>query len=94
MPWTDQPTEVADATLIGSFMIETHKSDMTATVEVYKKQMGDQPFCWYVTIGTLFGSKTIKCKFAHIILEILCLIGDEKFVMPQGAELLTKGGDA
>jgi hypothetical protein len=84
MPWTDQPAEIADATLFGSFSIETHNSK-SAAVELHTKLSGlvDPPMWWYVTVGSLFGSQTLRCKRAGDVLEVLCFLGKSDF--EQGA---------
>ncbi len=96
--WDDQPDEVEHALKLGSFTFEPHDNKQESPrvqVEVRThptkgangEPYGNQPLWWYVTAGDLFGSQTVKCKSADVLVQVLCTMGVVK-KLPHGAELM------
>lgn len=90
--WTDQPDEVEHAIKIGSFTIEAHderRVSHRAQVELRTRTPMESPqvAVYYVTAGNLFGSQTVKCESAVVVLTVLCNMG-KNTSLPKGAELM------
>lgn len=85
--WTDQP-----ACLDGTHIVATI-SLPNATAEVRKASapLGAPGWTWYVTIGNLFGSQTLKCCDAETALMCIAAAGRNRkrpVELPAGATLV------
>lgn len=87
LTWTDQPEEVEDAIVMGEFTMDTHhKNSATIRAEIRTKPSVDQHPWYYLSVGTLFGSETVKCRDAALLLEVLCNLGRKGAELPDGVE--------
>jgi hypothetical protein len=90
--WDDQPDEVEHTTTLGSFTITTRNTTPVHRGQVelrVKYAEHGNLLHWYLTAGNLFGSQTVKCESAAVVLNVLCNIGKLEQSLPSGAELLT-----
>jgi len=80
--WNDQPAEVEDGLTVCRFYANSW------TFEV-RKAKGD---VWYLTVGNLFGSQTLKCHAPEVVFDAIDReIGavGRKVGLPVGAELIS-----
>jgi hypothetical protein len=83
--WTDQPIEVADGLIVCRFFANSQ------TFEVRKAKGG----VWYLTVGNLFGSQTLKCYAPEVVFDAIdagtsVSVKEGRSVgLPAGAELIS-----
>lgn len=82
--WNDQPNELENSQLICDFYLNNRH----VALHVYKLEN-----TFYVTIGNLFGSQTIKCPSVESVLTIIGIAskskdGDNPKDLPPGFVLM------
>lgn len=87
LTWTDQP-EVLD----GAEVICTGSAKGDGHFEVRKTDDNE----WYITLGNLFHSETVKCDNAEVVLRTIGAVyerrGSAPVNLPPGAALVRKAG--
>lgn len=85
--WTDQPDEVMAGHILCSFYLKEHGG-----VEVRRDRYTER---LWLTMGNLFGSQTVRCRDALVVLEVIhriseCKPGKQVAKLPDGAVPVTK----
>lgn len=86
MTWKDQPDERENATLVIPIKIY----DKGSIGELWRINQGGE-WEWFVTVGNLFGSQTVKCKTIESAAEVIRLINVGRTSwrdLPMGTQLL------
>lgn len=87
--WSDQPKVLSSCDVLSSFYVRD-----VGQVEVRRRYVGyDGPAQYYVTVGNLFKSETVKCDDTDDVFAILNIIGKKKTgnILPAGCELVANG---
>lgn len=89
MTWKDQPAERVNATLVIPVRIYT-KTHAGHIAELWRTKRGGE-WEWYVTVGNLFGSTTVKCRTIEAASEIIRLVNIGRVSwrdLPMGTEAM------
>jgi len=84
--WTDQP----DCVLGCVIFLHIYVGDRG--VEVRKDENND---CWYITVGNLFGSQTLRAANCEAVLRVVHWVGNKRLhskapvEVPSGCELVS-----
>lgn len=94
--WKDQPMELEQTEIVARFRVERFP-----TIEVRRRPASVvDAERWYVTIGSLFGSQTLRCLSAAVAFRVIDQAlrainsNNENIPPPEGAKLVNDDGEA
>lgn len=84
--WTDQPAELEEMPVRCTFQVRAGSNTLQAEV---RGAGAKGPF--YITVGTLFGSETVKCRDIDTLFTTIDVVNRTRppYTLPDGATLIS-----